>query len=101
VPFLTSAPRRHPDFSLNESGVHHRRRNRICAQGQTTDGVVAEVGRDREHHPARQGGARTAEQDPPQVDVARRAPSRGQHEVPADHGLVVDHLQQIVTVTHD
>src|SRR5262249_26206679 len=84
----------------NETGVHHRGRNRICAQGQTAYGVVVEVGRDREHHPARQGGTSAAEQHPPQVDVPGRVLSRGQHEVPADHGLVVDHFQEIVAVAH-
>src|SRR5262249_5278678 len=29
-----------------------------------------------------------------------RVLSRGQHEVPADHGLVVDHFQEIVAVAH-
>ncbi len=81
-------------------GVHHRGRNRVCAQGQPAYRRVVEARGEIAHHPAGQCRAGPAEQYPAQVDVPGRALPGGQHEIAVHHGLVLDQTQQVLAVAH-
>src|SRR3954452_10020864 len=78
--------------------VQHRRRDRVRAQSQPADDVVAHVARQLAHDPADQRGALVVQREPAHVDVPVGLPPRGERDLPAHDGQLDDELEQPVTV---
>src|SRR3954468_11742888 len=78
--------------------VQHRRRDRVRAQSQPPDDVVAHVARQLAHDPADQRGALVVQREPAHVDVPVGLPPRGERDLPAHDGQLDDELEQPVTV---
>src|SRR3954449_10387336 len=78
--------------------VQHRRRDRVRAQSQPADDVVAQVAGQLAHDPADQRGALVVQREPAHVDVPVGLPPRGQRDLPAHDGQLDDELEQPVTV---
>src|SRR3954449_5900864 len=78
--------------------VQHRRRDRVRAQSQAADDVVAQVAGQLAHDPADQRGALVVQREPAHVDVPVGLPPRGERDLPAHDGQLDDELEQPVTV---
>src|SRR3954464_13818203 len=78
--------------------VQHRRRDRVRAQSQPADDVVAQVAGQLAHDPADQRGALVVQREPAHVDVPVGLPPRGERDLPAHDGQLDDELEQPVTV---
>src|SRR3954449_10521234 len=78
--------------------VQHRRRDRVRAQSQPADDVVAQVAGQLAHDPADQRGALVVQREPAYVGVPAGRPRGGQCVLPAHAGQLDDELEQPVTV---
>ena len=78
--------------------VQHRRRDRVGAEGQPADDVVAQVAGQLPHHAPDQRGALVVQRQPAHVDVPVGLPPRGERDLPVHHGELDDELAQPVAV---